>query len=92
MSVFKLPAWVIQDIDKIRTDFLWKGPDLGSNRIRLVEWKRICRPRNIGGWTILNLHEFNKALLGKWWWKITSNPNSCWAKIINANYSIKNPP
>lgn len=49
MSVFKLPAWVIHDIDKIRRDFLWKGPDLSSNGIRLVAWKRICRPCNMGG-------------------------------------------
>ncbi|XP_039137399.1 uncharacterized protein LOC120274928 [Dioscorea cayenensis subsp. rotundata] len=86
MSVFKLPAWVIHEIDKIRRDFLWKGPDLGSKGIRLIAWKRICRPRSMGGWGILDLHEFNKALLGKWWWKFITTPNSCWSNIIRANY------
>lgn len=84
MSVFKL---VILEIDKIRRDFLWKGPDMGSKGIRLVAWKRICRPKNLGGWGIINLKEFNRALLGKWWWKIATNPISCWAKIINTNYN-----
>lgn len=28
MSVFKLSAWVIKDIDRIRREFLYKGPDL----------------------------------------------------------------
>ncbi|XP_039115891.1 uncharacterized protein LOC120251437 [Dioscorea cayenensis subsp. rotundata] len=88
MSIFKLPAWVIKDIDKIRRDFLWKGPNLGSKEVRLIAWSKITRLRDMGGWGILNLQTFNNALLGKWWWKLTCNPNSNWAKIINANYSI----
>lgn len=36
ISVFKLPTWVIQEIDKIRRDFLWKGLDLRSKGVRLV--------------------------------------------------------
>lgn len=55
MFVFKLPAWVIKDIGRIRRDFKWKDPDLGPKGIRLVAWKKICRPRNMGGWGILNL-------------------------------------
>jgi len=92
MSVFKLPAWVICDIDKIRRDFLWKGPDLKAKGARLIAWKRICRPRHMGGWGILNLQDFNNALLGKWWWKIASSPNGCWRHILIANYSISKPP
>lgn len=42
----------------------------------------------VGG--ILNLHYFNRALLGKWWWKISSNPSNFWSKNINADYSARN--
>lgn len=65
---------------------------ISSKGIRLVAWKRIRRPKIMGVWGILDLKEFNHALLGKWWWKIIANPNSFWAKIINANYNIFNHP
>lgn len=92
MSVFKLLVWVVKEIGMIIRDFLWKGLELGSKGILLVAWKRICRPRNIGGWGILNISEFNKALLEKWWWKIYSGQNGCWSKIIHFNYLNRGPP
>ncbi|KAH7676557.1 hypothetical protein IHE45_07G024900 [Dioscorea alata] len=91
ISVFKLPIWVLNKIYKIRRDFLWKGPELGPKGIRPVAWNRICRPRKLGGIGILNLQEFNKALLGKWWWKLITNPNSYFAKISKFNYLKRNP-
>lgn len=65
MLILKLLAWVILEIDKIRRDFLWKGPELGSKGVRVIAWKRICHPRNMVGWGIHDLNEFNLALLGK---------------------------
>lgn len=57
----------------------------------MIAWKKICWSCPMGGQGTLNLQKFNKALLGKWWWKISSNPNSWWSKIINANYSTRSP-
>ncbi|XP_039120942.1 uncharacterized protein LOC120257548 [Dioscorea cayenensis subsp. rotundata] len=89
MSVFKLPAWVIKEIDKIRRDFLWRGPGLGPKGIRLIAWNRITRPKDMAGWGILNLQTFNIALLSKWWWKLSGNPTGGWAKTIHDNYILK---
>lgn len=87
MSIFKLPCWVIKAIDRIRRDFLWSGPDIDHPKMRLVKWHRICRPREQGGWRILNLAVFNNALLAKWWWKLTSGASLCGDKIVMFNYS-----
>lgn len=65
MSIFRLPNWVIKEIDRIRMDFLWMGPDIDKPKCQLVDWKSICRPRDLGGWGILDLKVFNSALLGK---------------------------
>lgn len=64
MSIYKLPSCVIKVINNIRHDFLWRGPKTDKVGCRLVSWKCICRPCDLGGWVILNLVDFNLALLG----------------------------
>lgn len=91
MSEFHLPIWVVKEIDKIRRDFLRKEPKFGPKGFHLIAWRRVCRPHEMGGWEILNLHEFNIALLGKWWWKIYSGQKCWWSKIINFNYLSRGP-
>lgn len=88
MSIFKLPCWVIKALDRIRRDFLWSGPDLSHHGCRLVGWRSLCRPREQGGWGILDLHNFNMALLGKWWWKFTRDPNWYGASVVQFNYGF----
>lgn len=69
MSLFRLPSWVIKEINRIRRDFLWSGTDIDHPSYRLIGWNNICRTRDQGGWGILDLYNFNQALMGKWWWK-----------------------
>lgn len=76
MLVFQLPIWVVKEIDKLRRDFPWKGSELGPKGFHLIAWKRVSRSRDMRYLGILNLHEFNKVLLGKWWWKIYSGQKS----------------
>lgn len=70
---------------------MWSGPDLDHPKVRLVRWKRLCRPREFGGWGILDLEDFNLALLGKWWWKISSGIPWCGDKVISFNYYQNSP-
>lgn len=86
MSLFRLPAWVIKKIDRIRRDFLCSGPDIEHLGCRLVAWRKICRSNEQGGWGILDLSSFNLALLGKWRWKLLSDSSWGWAKILRFNY------
>lgn len=86
MSIFKLPCWVVNCIEKIRKDFLWSGPDAHQSKMRLVGWTRLCRSREQGGWGILNLTTFNNALLGKWWWKIINERQWCGELVLKTNY------
>ncbi|XP_039123641.1 uncharacterized protein LOC120260266 [Dioscorea cayenensis subsp. rotundata] len=89
MSLFKVPCWVIKKINRIRRDFLWSGTDIDHPKCRLVGWKTLCRPREFGGWGILDLHCFNQALLGKWWWKFMSDASWCGANVILFNYGMQ---
>lgn len=42
----------------------------------------------VGGWGILNLHNFNLALMGKWWWKFYKDHNWCGMKVVQFNYGL----
>lgn len=68
MSCFKIPIWVIQEIDKIRRNFLWHGVN-DHKKMNLVDWEVVCTPKKLGGLGVLDLRTFNNALLLKWCWK-----------------------
>lgn len=89
MSVFKLPKWVIKAIKRVRRDFLWSGPDIDKPGCRLISWKVICRAREQGGWGILDLNNFNLALLGKWWCKFAADRDWGGAEVIQFNYGCR---
>lgn len=87
MSVFELPKWVIHDIDKIRRDFLWNTKESAHSKCRLVVQPQVCKTKNQKGWGVLNLRDFNYALLGKWWWKLSKNSFFCQSPVISFNYN-----
>lgn len=88
MSLYRLPKWVIKEIDRIRFDFLWTGPDIEHPGCRLMVWKNICHVKEQGGWGILDLSSFNLALLGKWRWKVLSDSHWGGVKILRFNYNV----
>ncbi|KAL9689236.1 hypothetical protein QQ045_033670 [Rhodiola kirilowii] len=60
--VFILPKQVINAVNAICSNFLWKG---GSSKKggHLVAWDKVCRPKDEGGLGIKNLKTFNDALV-----------------------------
>ncbi|KAJ1691520.1 hypothetical protein LUZ63_015675 [Rhynchospora breviuscula] len=86
MSVFKLPVWVIRAIDRIRRDFIWKGTTHQNRGIHLLSWDRMCLPKHLGGFGLINLSLHNISLLLRWWWRMYDKPNSQWASIAKLLY------
>lgn len=69
MLGLKIPQWVIDEIDKNRRRFLWHGTTEQQKGYNLAKWTTICQPKLIGGLGILDLKNFNIALLMKWYWE-----------------------
>lgn len=80
-----MPKWVISKIDRIRS-FLWKGERDAVGGASLVKWDSVCTPKDEGGLGVLDLQAFNRALIAKWWWRLQTEPERLWAKLINHLY------
>jgi hypothetical protein len=87
MSIFLLPKWVINKLDRIRRRFHWHGHKEAQGLQRpicLVKWCLVTRSRQMGGLGVKELRSMNEALLLKWmWWWIQSD--QAWWKMSNAS-------
>ncbi|KAJ4808529.1 RNA-directed DNA polymerase (reverse transcriptase)-related family protein [Rhynchospora pubera] len=87
MSVFLLPRWLIEAIDKARKRFIWGTNLQGNQRVHLVAWEKLCLPKSVGGLGIKNIKLQNQAFLLRWWWFLYNNHKSLWYKIAFNIYS-----
>lgn len=59
-------------IGKAHRNFPWN--DTSENRkYHPVNWNQVCKPVDCGGLGIHPISDMNKALLGKWIWKVGDN-------------------
>lgn len=86
MSVCKLPVWVIEEIDKTRRNFFWKGGAQNERKIHLANWPMLCKPKKMGGMGILDLRIFNKAILSKWYWQWQAKEEKMWKSLFLSIY------
>ncbi|XP_026447023.1 uncharacterized protein LOC113347555 [Papaver somniferum] len=64
MSVYRWPANVIKECEKIVRNFLWSG-DPAVKKLITVKYEKICAPITEGGLGIRRFEVINKALLMK---------------------------
>ncbi|GJW06898.1 putative RNA-directed DNA polymerase, eukaryota, reverse transcriptase zinc-binding domain protein [Tanacetum coccineum] len=70
--------------------FLWGGPH-DSRKLAWVKWPIVLASGVNGGLGIGSLKAFNLALLQKWRWRMISNTNALWVKIMgSSNYLHSN--
>ncbi|GAU37390.1 hypothetical protein TSUD_22640 [Trifolium subterraneum] len=89
MSMFILPASLIDDIEKMINAFWWRNGSTNNNNtkgIHWLAWERLACPKAYGGLGFRNFEAFNKAMVAKQVWNILQNPNSLVAKLIKARY------
>lgn len=55
-----------------------------------IAWSAACTPKNKGGLGIRPSSWFNKAALAKLGWKILTDPNNWWVKLVTAKYLKRN--
>ncbi|KAJ4785579.1 RNA-directed DNA polymerase (reverse transcriptase)-related family protein [Rhynchospora pubera] len=87
LSVFLLPKWVLNSIDKLRRQFIWGE----SSAITPLNWTTVCLPKALGGFGLRNLQLQNITLLIRWWWRLYGIEDSIWAQIAGLIYKRAGP-
>ncbi|GKD77254.1 putative RNA-directed DNA polymerase, eukaryota, reverse transcriptase zinc-binding domain protein [Tanacetum coccineum] len=83
LSIFKALESVINILEKAHAKFFWGGSN-GNNKMAWVKWDNVLASHDQGGLGIGSLKAFNLALLQKWRWRLVTNPDLLWVKLIKA--------
>jgi hypothetical protein len=70
MCTIRLPRGVIDNIDRIRKQCLWRGNSEKKKGGNLVAWETVLKPKEKGGLGVLKLKLQNDALLLKHLYKM----------------------
>ncbi|KAL3839206.1 hypothetical protein ACJIZ3_023797 [Penstemon smallii] len=84
MSCFKLPNYLISEINSMVSSFWWDDKD--AKKIHWLKWDSLCSSKRDGGMGFRDLSSFNMALLAKQAWRILVSPNSLLSRIFRARY------
>ncbi|XP_062100714.1 uncharacterized protein LOC133806637 [Humulus lupulus] len=84
MSIFLLPQSVLKEIDHLCRLFLWGGKG-NRSKFHLTSWELVCCPKSHGGLGFKEGPLWNRLLLSKFIWAISSKQDLLWVKWVNSN-------
>lgn len=72
--------WYIQENGKS-----WGETD-GAMKMHLINWKRVCTPKQWGGLGLRTMRDMNQVSMMKEGWNLISNKDYMWVEVIKSNY------
>jgi hypothetical protein len=85
ISIFPIPAVVINKITSLCRNFLWTG-NLYRSKSALVAWKQVCLPKNEGGLGVHDIKARNDSFFAKHLWNIHLKADSLWIRWVDHFY------
>ena len=92
MCTIKLPKGVIENINRIRRQCLWRGNSEKERGGNLVAWEIVQRPKEKGGLGVTNLRLQNDALLMKHLHKFYNHAQVPWVQLVWHRYYLNKVP
>jgi hypothetical protein len=86
MGVFKLPASVCDDLNRIIHNYWW-GSANSKRKTHWVGWPKLLRSKMQGGMGFTDMRFFYKALLARQAWRLLVFPDSLCAQVLRARYN-----
>ncbi|CAN1761942.1 Putative ribonuclease H protein At1g65750 [Linum perenne] len=84
-SCFKLPKVLIKKMDAILVNFWWTGEG-NRKTIHWVAAEELRRAKEEGGIGIKGFSDFNRAFLAKLAWRMITQPEALWVKVLKGLY------
>lgn len=85
MQIMELPRRFCDEVDKINRNFLW-GDRNNHKKVHLLNWDKVCRTKEAGGLGLRKARDNNAALLTKLGWKILTDHNKLWCRVLQDKY------
>lgn len=76
-----LPCSVIKSLDKLHAKIFWEQ-NKDKNYTPLIAWDTVCKQKSQGRLGLCKTLPLNKAYITKLGWKILTNTNNIWFKLI----------
>ncbi|OVA12650.1 Reverse transcriptase zinc-binding domain [Macleaya cordata] len=84
MTCFPIPKATINKLEAKQRDYWW-GKD-SPKGLYLKSWSAICKPKSVGGLGFKNLQLFNKSLMAKLAWRMLTEQDQLWVKVLKHKY------
>ncbi|GJZ45985.1 RNA-directed DNA polymerase, eukaryota, reverse transcriptase zinc-binding domain protein [Tanacetum coccineum] len=81
MSLFKVPAKVLLNMESIRCHF-FNGIEHNGKKPIWVKWNKVLASKEKGGLGVLSFYALNRALLFKWIWHFCTQQLALWTKLL----------
>lgn len=87
MQAHKLLAWAHKGLDRAMRQCVWNSTE-GNRCIHLLNWNTLCKPKAQGGVGLKRAELMNKAMLVKLGWKLVTQDEDVWYKVIRKKYGL----
>ncbi|KAG9444848.1 hypothetical protein H6P81_016188 [Aristolochia fimbriata] len=88
LSFMHCPPSVVKELERIYRTFLWKGAT-EDFKYHLVNWRKVCLPKDKGGLGIHRIALVNKAFMLKWCWRINMDKSAIWYNLVTLNFRVE---
>lgn len=82
LSAMSIPKQVLQQLERIFSNFLWRGDSLINRRI-WRSWSRVSFPFDENGLGVRSLLHLHRAYSCKLWWRLHTS-HGLWASYVNS--------
>ena len=85
MQCMALPKKLLDDIDKVNHNFLWRSSE-SSKRTHWVGWHKMTKAKEKAGLGIQSARGRNQALLAKLNGRFWMENDALWEKVLRSKY------